>query len=178
MDETIEEWETEPDHMEFTIRGMSYIWKPHKKKRLRKKYRQKYGVQRKMITLHCEIRRHPEMLHLCGYVSVPQQHLWWGRRYDKIDVNVHGGLTFGRKRNKSFEYGFDCAHFMDCVPGMEIILKKIGGNPMAFLGDTYRNMPYVTREIISLANQLLITREVLIKCQPQYRTTQESCANY
>ena len=29
-----------------------------------------------------------------GYVSVPRAHSLWGKSYDEVDADVHGGLTF------------------------------------------------------------------------------------
>ena len=33
--------------------------------------------------------------HLCGYLGIPPMHPWYGHHYDDLDVDVHGGLTFG-----------------------------------------------------------------------------------
>lgn len=33
--------------------------------------------------------------HYCGYVKIPESHPFHGRPYDYIDVDCHGGLTFG-----------------------------------------------------------------------------------
>ena len=30
----------------------------------------------------------------CGYVGVPQAHPWFGKEYDTVDLDCHGGLTF------------------------------------------------------------------------------------
>lgn len=64
-----------------------------------------------------------------GYVVIPEGHKLHGEHYDKIDVDVHGGLTYSDeltedRRNKMFPdiedehiggwvVGFDCAHFGD-----------------------------------------------------------------
>jgi hypothetical protein len=52
-----------------------------------------------------------------GYVGVPPAHPWYGKGYGEIDVDVHGGLTFGdHQGNMSWDdhenedlwwYGFD-----------------------------------------------------------------------
>lgn len=149
-------WENEPDHTEWEISGLSYMYKPHKKKRIRKKYAKKGVFVRQRITLLCEITRMPDMLHLCGYVTVPQHHPLWGKDYFDLDISVHGGLTYGRVWEKGSRYGFDCAHFMDFVPGMYAAFKKAGVSRITT--DTYRTMEYVKQEVISLANQLLIDR--------------------
>jgi hypothetical protein len=43
--------------------------------------------------LPCLIVRNP-MGALCGYVGVPKDHPAYGRHYDQVDADVHGGLTF------------------------------------------------------------------------------------
>lgn len=40
------------------------------------------------------IHRHDEMGHLCGYLGIPPSHPWYGKDYDNIEAQVHGGLTF------------------------------------------------------------------------------------
>lgn len=37
-----------------------------------------------------------------GYILLPKEHPWYGKDYDNIPVNIHGGLTFGEKFN--YEY--------------------------------------------------------------------------
>ena len=31
---------------------------------------------------------------LCGYLGVPPNHPWYGKSWDGIDCDVHGGLTY------------------------------------------------------------------------------------
>lgn len=57
-----------------------------------------------------------------GYVAIPKSanHPWFGKGYDVIPVNVHGGLTFARSTNdyawhrewdeEHWVVGFDTAH--------------------------------------------------------------------
>jgi hypothetical protein len=47
-----------------------------------------------------------------GYVLLPKFHPFYGVDYDDIDVNIHGGLTFGQK--------FDGGYFLEWVEGVEI----------------------------------------------------------
>lgn len=124
---------------------------------------------------------------LNGYVQLPESHPWHGKSYGdsvvyrdgalereghevnpiallagaiKIDteaktapidllVDVHGGLTFsGELRNRhGFWFGFDCAHAGDMCP-------KHGDR---FCGDEYRDLDYVKRQVIRLADQLGVT---------------------
>lgn len=50
-----------------------------------------------------------------GYVKIPAGHHWHGLDYDEIDVEVHGGLTYGG--GQSGWIGFDCLHCGDFWPG-------------------------------------------------------------
>jgi hypothetical protein len=59
---------------------------------------------------------------LNGYVAVPKTHSAWGIDYDKISIDVHGGLTFGQQGNATlwndpdlYWFGFDTAHAGDWV---------------------------------------------------------------
>lgn len=105
--------------------------------------------------LKCLILRNPELFHLNGYVALPKGHPWYGKGYDDIDVEVHGGLTFAREGNGHewergyWWVGFDCAHAWDLVPQ---ILELVGRGPGPH--ETYRNFAYVRGEIQSLAEQL------------------------
>ena len=53
-----------------------------------------------------------------GYATVPAGHPWTGKNYDDIDVDIHGGLTFGRDG----WIGFDTAHLGDIWPGRDPFL--------------------------------------------------------
>lgn len=60
-----------------------------------------------------------------GYVIIPEGHPFYGKDYDDIDVNVHGGLTFSEfgykldweeikpEDKRSWVVGFDTAHWGD-----------------------------------------------------------------
>ena len=89
----------------------------------------------------------------CGYLGVPKSHPWFGKDYNDLDVEVHGGLTYANGA-PDFPYatgleiwwvGFDCGHFMDYMPGM-----PSGGDedPSAF-----KDEAYVRTEIEGLARQ-------------------------
>lgn len=54
--------------------------------------------------------------HRCGYVTVPKNHIAFGKSYEDLPIEVHGGLTYGDidSQTKSEQtFGFDCAHFND-----------------------------------------------------------------
>lgn len=48
----------------------------------------------KKTGLACLMLRAGHMGHWCGYVGVPKGHPAYGKGYDDVDVQVHGGLTF------------------------------------------------------------------------------------
>jgi len=82
-----------------------------------------------------------------GYVVIPPGHPCHGVDYDEIDVDVHGGLTFGQKAS-------ECADW----PEIEDSDKDcwIVGFDTAHYGDTIRQWPMsrVLDEIEKLKNQL------------------------
>lgn len=104
----------------------------------------------------------------CGYVGVPKGHPWFGQGYD-LDVNVHGGVTYGAACNEELGVchpddgdderwwiGFDCAHAGDIVPGMEEPRwPEIFG-----IEQTYKDIDYVRKETISLAQQAAEAKQV------------------
>lgn len=156
-------------------------------------------VWRTAAGLYAYARRSHDMFSWCGYVcvdeaAVPNVPL----NYDHIDVNVHGGLTFGDEIDfanndvnpnieftsdadkaffvknmvgkKYFWVGFDCAHYMDLVPGIEYTTKKMrsmrpAGLPAVVTTDaiesanpfkgTYKDFPFVHQECEELAKQLV-----------------------
>lgn len=117
----IEEWKTEPNEYKFEHRGVL-----------------------------CQILRHPELLHLCGYIRVPDGHPWDKMDYDECDreynTGVHGGLTYAHREDDGYWIGFDCAHAGDYCPGMYLQTRPASG---------YKNMAYVTREIKDLVDKML-----------------------
>ena len=90
-------------------------------------------------------------------------------------IEVHGGLTYadlcqegveedrgvchipldGRPHNVWW-FGFDCAHSHDLSPAMANRDRELGIAPLSSygLGEHYRSVPYVRREVESLARQL------------------------
>jgi len=69
-----------------------------------------------------------------GYVVIPKGHKLYEVEYHKIDVEVHGGLTYGRMESDDWVIGFDCNHDMD--------------------NTKYITEDYVISEIIHLINQI------------------------
>lgn len=102
----------------------------------------------------------------CGYVGVPEGHPWFGKQYDNISADVHGGLTYSALCHGELCHvpqpgmpdhvwwlGFDCGHYMDLVPKMitleATVLKDL---PRTHHG-IYKDQHYVTRETQRLAEQ-------------------------
>lgn len=131
--------------------------------------------------LDCLMVRHPSMGNWCGYVGVPKGHKLYGADYDeaheKIEINVHGGLTYANKcqhfichnpeegkHDDVWWFGFDCAHAFDLVPAMvkleesDPYLKELREKAKAQTPeqwrDVYRNAEYVKKECEDLAKQL------------------------
>lgn len=125
----IKEWEHEPDRLEFEYDGFQ-----------------------------CLILRCPESKHLNGYVGLPKWHPYYGRNYDDMDVDVHGGLTFsqegdgGNWASGSWWIGFDCAHYGDLIPQWLLMIGR-----KARADETYRNIEYVKGELMCLVKQLTPT---------------------
>ena len=109
--------------------------------------------------LDCLIMRHNKVGHLCGYVGVEKDHPCYAQNYDKIEADVHGGLTYSQdnQHNKYIRHpesdekviwwiGFDCAHLDDKTP-YEFGLDMMDNG-------SYKDITYVSKEVTYLASQL------------------------
>lgn len=111
--------------------------------------------------MDCMMVRHARSLHWCGYVGLPETHLYHGKSYGEIentmDVSVHGGLTYADacnhtvchitdKADNTWWLGFDCAHTGDVCPTHERIFMSDG---------YYKDLRYVKAETERLADQFL-----------------------
>src|SRR6516164_5088182 len=82
-----------------------------------------FAVEREWphMGLLCAVVMAREGGHRCGYVRVGPVHPDHGKKYDDVDVDVHGGLTFGEiepcahEDGQGFWFGFDCAHCDDAA---------------------------------------------------------------
>ena len=56
-------------------------------------------------------------LHPCAYIEIPKTNKFYNKNYEYIDINCHGGLTFGDFRDfgdgSKYYLGWDYAHFGD-----------------------------------------------------------------
>ena len=50
--------------------------------------------------------------HYCVYISIPNNHPDIGKDYNEIDMEIHGGLTFGHQNI----FGIDFGHLHDFNP--------------------------------------------------------------
>ncbi|HVJ44675.1 MAG TPA: hypothetical protein VM639_24470 [Dongiaceae bacterium] len=103
----------------------------------------------------------------CGYVGVSEGHPSFGKDYDDVPVDAHGGLTFAAfcredagefgichvpeagRPHRIWWLGFDCAHAGDQTPASD---ARCGW--AAFRDDVYRDDAYVQAEVTQLARQL------------------------
>lgn len=136
--------------------------------------------------LACLALRHPGAGHWCGYVAVPPGHPWHGKSEycpapdcdwescpHRIDVHVHGGITFARgcaPKTEGVEprtqvchvprpgepddvwwLGFDFHHSNDLAPAMAARERDLG------FGEgwrtAYRDIGYVRAQCASVAEQ-------------------------
>ena len=96
--------------------------------------------------------------HWCGYLTVPKDHPWvevgcrdrdgrWGEPDEnRLSLDVHGGCTFAAlSEGGGLRVGFDCAHGGDGKPPWS--------QERSFLWGTYRDLAFVRRELLGLAEQ-------------------------
>jgi hypothetical protein len=94
-------WQTEPDRVQWSHAGFA-----------------------------CLVIRNHLFGNWCGYVGVPEEHPYFGKSYDDVPVEVHGGLTYEGLCNEHICHapepgfpetvwwlGFDCGHAFDLLPG-------------------------------------------------------------
>ncbi len=112
--------------------------------------------------LPCMIRRN-SLGAWCGYVGVEEGHPAYLELFDRVDADVHCGLTYSNfcdndadeasgichvAEKQVWWLGFDCAHAWDLVPAF----KKL--NEHHPTTDIYRTQAYVEAECRDLAKQL------------------------
>ena len=107
----------------------------------------------------CRISRMIQFQHWNGYVRIPDTHPCFGKGYDDIDVNVHGGLTYSDDHFPNYSsvtkdgywiLGFDTGHAWDRSPRIMIHFP----NHRRFEREVYRDKEYITKEVTKLAKQL------------------------
>jgi hypothetical protein len=116
--EAVPEWELEPDEATFVSHG---YW--------------------------CEVKRHPELGHLCGYVLMGAHHPLASET--EPDLAVHGGITY----NSGTKMGFDCGHTGDISPYLATRYGLRNYSDPNY-HERYRNMAFVKGQLENLAAQL------------------------
>lgn len=99
------------------------------------------------IEFDCLIRRVPRSGHLCGYVKLTRDNDYFGKEYDDIPLNCHGGLTYASEHDGIWLIGFDCAHLGDLKPFYND--NEVYGND-----GLYKDMEYVVKECESICEQI------------------------
>lgn len=99
---------------------------------------------------------------------------YWCENRPDAATEVHGGLTFADSCHDTGDpskgichipepgrpddvwwFGFDCAHAYDLCPASDARLRESGFDPRRYeVGETYKDVAYVKREIANLAQQL------------------------
>jgi hypothetical protein len=97
------------------------------------------------LKVECFFRRN-NTLALCGYVVLTSDNKLFGLDYDmiysKIDVSVHGGLTYSDEGEGGWVIGFDCAHAGDLCPAFP------------YYDGVYRTKEFVITECEKLAEEV------------------------
>lgn len=108
--------------------------------------------------------------YLNGYVCIPSHHPYYHKKYEDIDIAVHGGLSFG-ECSVGHWIGFDCAHSGDLVPSMEFLAntnpalsairkdrenlkERFALHNSPIFMNSYKNVNYVIEECKSIVKQL------------------------
>ena len=88
----------------------------------------------------------------CGYVLIPAGHPWFGKDYDTIGCDVHGGLTWSSlEPDGNWWIGFDCFHAGDAAdPNLP---SKIPRMPPHLFGDHVWTQEEVEAECRKLCEQ-------------------------
>ena len=93
------------------------------------------------------LNEHPASMWDCGYangyVAVPKSNPNHGKDYNEVDVDVHGGLTFGREMSEVKEYWKDTAECIDFES-----LDEVPDDYFVFGFDTmhYDDGPHLNRD--------------------------------
>jgi len=109
------------------------------------------------------------MGHRCGYVGVPKDHPLFGKNYNDVGADVHGGLTYSSEEIGKYPvesdlhwFGYDCAHLGD-ARDLELMdddhRAYYENRPPLDLDGVVRSLAYCTRECESLAEQLCVSQK-------------------
>lgn len=100
--------------------------------------------------------------HLCGYVRLRASDKYYGKHYDQIPVQCHGGLTFSelvpaanKFLPKGYWIGFDCAHLGDLSIHTAALIEGLQGKPSFMANDHLWQPAEVKAECESIIDQLI-----------------------
>lgn len=97
----------------------------------------------------------------CGYIQIPADHEIIRESYGDIDIEVHGGVTYGQIGHWMFPdetgyfLGFDCAHYGDQVPFRLSDPAYKLMCPGLYESEIYKNIEFARNECKSMINQLI-----------------------
>lgn len=97
------------------------------------------------LEVDCLIKRNSSLA-LCGYVVITPDNKLFGLDYDsiysKVNISVHGGLTYSDEDHGKWIIGFDCAHSGDFCPAFP------------YYDAVYRTKEFVISECEKLAESI------------------------
>ena len=99
----------------------------------------------------CEIKRHEYLLTLCGYASFRTKRSINKAQYRTAleHIDVHGGITyFEISPSRKVTIGFDCAHYNDLSPTLQMLEGKKDYQK-------YRTIAFVKKEIERMVDQII-----------------------
>ena len=106
----------------------------------------------------CLIRRTSHGGNLNGYVGLPKGHRFYEKHYDDLNIDCHGGLTWGdfwKDQNDDLWYiGFDTAHSGDYLPFEQMFNRHRVGWSWLGENETYRDINYVRQECKNIVDQI------------------------
>lgn len=125
--------------------------------------------QDEATSLPCLVLRSHSSGALCGYVGINEEHPFFGKSHDEIEIDVHGGLTYSNfcfgepgdgichlpdpgEPERIYWLGFDCAHAWDVMPRLRALAPL--PDELRDPEDVYRDLAYVKAECVRLAAQL------------------------
>jgi hypothetical protein len=122
-----------------------------------------YRGHRCMITrLVIKENNRLEFGHLNGYVHLPPGHPWFGKGYDDIHCDVHGGLTFSEGTQTDWVIGFDTAHAWDIMPCFNRSMSYRDLLP-SLPHSSYKNMQFVKNQLTNLVDQAIEAKHNLVE---------------
>lgn len=124
--------------------------------------------------IRCFLTRNSLTGSWCGYAVLPVGHPWFGKKYDDIDIEVHGGLTFSQEGtfegdvNSTWIIGFDCAHLSDISPAANFTLDGKYQQLLTGLLEkterpraTYKNIEFSRHECKNMVDQIISNQRLL-----------------